>query len=266
MFLNINNKENVSRETKDDKIYNMRIVIHQFDPIVGNPTLNLNRMVAMVKSAEANLHLFGELSLTGYYAQDIFLNLSVQREVDNCLVELENVSRETFSEIGIGFSQTNEEVGQKSLFNTFKLFGKNGFSQNKVCLPTYKEFDENRWFQSGDINQVHVRKISDEYFGFLICEDGWNSPYGGLPDKYRLYEADLYEKLFLEAKHLSVKLSAFINISSSPEYLGKQRIRIEMFSKVAKHYKTPLVFVNTVGAQDELIFGGRSFVINSKRS
>ena len=242
----------------------MKIAVHQFDPIVGSPTSNLVRMVSFVKRAAADLHLFGELSLTGYYAQDIFFNTSVQREVENCLVELENVSRETFSEIGVGLSQANEAVGQKSLFNTFKLFGKNGFSQNKVCLPTYKEFDESRWFQSGDVNQVHVRKIGDEYFGFLICEDGWNSPHAGLPEKYRLYESDLYEKLFVEAKNLGVQLSAFINISASPDYLGKQKIRIEMFSKVAKHYQTPLVFVNTVGAQDELIFGGRSFVINSK--
>jgi NAD+ synthetase len=211
----------------------------------------------------ADLHLFGELSLTGYYAQDVFFNTSVQREVENCLVELENISRETCQRIGIGFPGNNVNTNQKPLFNTFGLFGENGFLQNKVCLPTYKEFDENRWFQSGDDKQVHVRQIGDEYVGFLICEDGWNSPYGGLPEKYRLYEADLYEKLFEEAKTLGVRLSAFINISASPDYIGKQKIRVEVFSRVAKHYKTPLVFVNLVGAQDELVFGGRSFVINA---
>lgn len=242
----------------------MKVAIHQFDPIIGNPAHNLKRMVSMVNQSDADVHLFGELALTGYYAQDVFFNNAVQQEVEKCLIEIENVSRETISEIGIGFPQVNVVVGQKSLFNTFKLFGKKCFSQNKVCLPTYKEFDENRWFQAGDEKQVKVRKIGDEYFGFLICEDGWNSPYGGMPEKYRLYEADLYENLYKEAQILGVRLSAFINVSASPDYIGKQQIRVEMFSKVAKHYETPIVFVNLVGAQDELVFGGRSFVINSK--
>ncbi len=242
----------------------MKISIHQFDPIVGNPKHNLKRMLGVVKQTTADVHLFGELSLTGYYAQDIFLNKSIQVEVDDCVQEIKSFSRQKSVSIGVGFPQNNETVGQKALFNAFGLFGKNGFVQNKVCLPTYKEFDENRWFQSGNIDQVSVRKIGDEYFGFLICEDGWNSPYGGLPEKYRLYEEDIYEKLFEEAKSLGVKLSAFINVSASPDYLGKQELRREMFSKVATHYKTSLIFINLVGAQDELVFGGRSFVLNSK--
>ncbi len=241
----------------------MKIALHQIDPIVGSPKHNLNRVISFVKKTEADVHLFGELTLTGYYAQDIFLNQGIQNIVKDCLGKMDVFASANSIRIGVGFSKTNEATCQKSLFNTFGLFGDNAFTQNKVCLPNYKEFDESRWFQAGDIDQVHVRKIGDEYFGFLICEDGWNSPHGGLPEKYRLYESDLYEKLFVEAKHLGVKLSAFINISASPDYLGKQKIRVEMFSRVAKHYNTPLVFVNLVGAQDELVFGGRSFVLNA---
>ncbi len=242
----------------------MRLAIHQFDPVVGNPKHNLERIIKASRSVGADVHLFGELSVAGYYAQDIFYNMSVQKEVEECLVEIENVSRETSVAIGVGFPKRNDSPCQKQLFNSFGLFGEKGFTQDKVCLPTYKEFDENRWFQSGTLEQVKIRQIGDEYFGFLICEDGWNSPYGGMPEKYRLYEEDLYEMLFDEAQKNKIELSAFINISASPDYIGKQKLRVEMFSNVAKHYKTPIVFINSVGAQDELIFGGRSFVLNAK--
>ncbi len=242
----------------------MKIALHQINSVVGNPLINLNRMLAMIEGKQADAHFFGELSLTGYYSQDIFFNKTLSGNVRVCLDSLKSVSRETLSSIGVGFPRENDAHGEKGLFNSFGVFGENSFIQDKICLPTYKEFDENRWFQAGAEERVGIRKLGDEYFGFLICEDGWNSPHSGLQEKYRLYKADIYETLYLQAKKQGVVLSAFVNISASPDYIGKQEQRVSMFSKVAKHYDTPIVFVNIVGAQDELIFGGRSFVLNKE--
>lgn len=238
----------------------MKIALHQFDSVVGNPKHNLLRIISSVEKIKADMHLFGELVLTGYYAQDVFLNESIQKDTEHCLEKLKNVSRETFSRIGVGCIKANNNVGQKSLFNSFFLLGDDGFVQNKVCLQTHGELDESRWFQSGDEQQVHIRQIGDEYFGFLVCEDGWIS----LCEKDRLDKTSLYEKLFIEAKDKGVKISAFINIAASSDYIGKQDMRLELFSRIAKHYNTPIVFINTVGAQDELVFGGRSVVVNAQ--
>jgi len=242
----------------------MKIAIHQFDSIVGNPKVNLLRMVTGIKEKVADLHLFGELALTGCYAQDIFFNKQIQKEVEFCLQEIENVSRETFSSIGVGFSSANKSIGEKALFNTYGVFGRDSFRQNKVCLSGHEEVNESRWFQSGKIESVSVRKIGDEYFGFLTGENDWAGTSDGIAKKHFLCEQDLYEKLAGEAKSQGVKLSAFINISASPEYLGKQKLRLGKLSGIAKHYCVPIIFINTVGAQDELIFGGRSFVLNAK--
>ncbi|MDD5457616.1 MAG: NAD(+) synthase [Candidatus Margulisbacteria bacterium] len=247
--------------------YNIALI--QFNPVVGNPCANSSRIVDYINRVSkkgATVVFFGEMALTGYHAQDIFFNEQIVEQTNKAWKDIKKSALENNCGVCVGMPRRNPHSpqGAKHLYNSIRFYQPPSyeFVQDKVCIPTYGEFDEYRWFQPASIRNIKIRKINDDHFGFLICEDGWNNKYGIENRLYRLYLQDPIEKLINSAKNKGIKLKAIVNLSASPDYIGKQDLRIEMFSKIAEHYKVPLVFLNIVGAQDELIFGGRSFIIN----
>lgn len=241
------------------------IAIIQFNPFIGNPEKNLIAIKTKLLNAKINgakLVLLGELALSGYYAQDLFFNETYINKVYKTHLEINKLCKELNLKAVYGLPLRTQQTKSKNLYNSLCLvnFSKEPLYQHKKLIPTYKEFDEYRWFQPGQQSESIIYELGNKKFGFLICEDGWNNEVGIQDPKYLLYENDPIHSFF-QSKNIPDFL---INISASPDYLGKQNKRISMYQKIAKHYNTSIIFVNLVGAQDELIFSGRSFVINNK--
>ncbi|HUK92615.1 MAG TPA: NAD+ synthase, partial [Methanomicrobiales archaeon] len=151
--------------------------------------------------------------------------------------------------------RTGEETG-RGLYNSALLIrgGKLLFTQHKSLLPTYDVFDEARYFDPAP--SVEVARFGDQVLGISICEDAWNDP--GLQPRRGSYPSDPQE--VLAGKGATI----LINISASPFHAGKDAVRYGIFRGLARKYRVPVVFVNQVGGNDELIFDGRSMAFDAK--
>jgi NAD+ synthetase len=242
----------------------MSIALVQFNPVVGDPQSNAIRMIEYVRKAQlsgARVVLFGELALTGYYAQDLHFNRQWLADGEKAVLMLKEAAKQYRVTIGFGSARSNDSGDAKPVWNSFVCLSPKGseWVQNKVLLPTYGEFDEARWFQPGRIEEVKARQLDSFSVGILLCEDGWNNAYGVPDQHYKLYAQDPVDCLMSQDERPNL----LINISASPDYIGKQQLRVDMNARIAAHYKVPIVMLNVVGAQDELVFGGRSFILNS---
>ena len=123
---------------------------------------------------------------------------------------------------------------------------------HKSLLPTYDVFDEDRYFQPAA--NTRVFSINGEKIGPTICEDIWDQNY--LPRQ--LYTNDPVGVLVAQGARV------IVNISASPFYLGKPRLRLEMLSGVAAKNRCPVFYCNAVGGNDQLIFDGNSLAFNSR--
>lgn len=246
-------------------MFGMSVALVQFNPVVGDPHKNAKRMIEFIQRAvglSARTILFGELALTGYCAQDLHFNRQWLDEGMRSAEQLREAAKLLGVTIAFGMARPNDEEASKGAWNAFVCINPDGseWVQNKVLLPTYGEFDENRWFQPGEIKDVRPHKLDVYSAGVLICEDGWNNEHGVSEHHYRLYDKDPVGHMMGKSSPPNV----LINISASPDYIGKQQLRLDMNARIAKHYKVPLIMLNVVGAQDELVFGGRSFVMNNR--
>jgi NAD+ synthetase len=129
--------------------------------------------------------------------------------------------------------------------------GKVLLEQHKTLLPTYDVFDEMRYFEPA--RGVKTVEIAGHRVGVCICEDFWfdDEAFGT-----KLYCRNPVDELARQGAEV------FLNISASPFNAGKRRARWEIFSRIAKRYDAPLVYVNQVGGDDELLFDGSSIVFD----
>src|SRR5262249_31430922 len=139
------------------------------------------------------------------------------------------------------------------IYNTATVLerGRIAFRQNKMLLPSYDVFDEVRYFEPAQ--KQFPLKINGSVTALTICEDAWN-------DKQfwerRLYSRDPVEELAQSAPH------ALISINASPYHMGKRELRREVFATSARHFNIPIIYVNQVGGNDQLVFDGSSFAMN----
>jgi NAD+ synthase (glutamine-hydrolysing) len=237
----------------------MKIVICQCNPLVGDVFGNARRVcdiVQTVASDKPDLVVFPELFIDGYPPNDL---LEHRWFIEHGLKALEMICAcsENFPEIGIltGLALPNNASFGKGLHNAAVLVhsGKKIFRQYKSLLPTYDVFDEARYFDPAA--SVDVITFKDERLGISICEDAWTLD--ELPTG-RLYDLDPVDELARRGATL------FINISASPFHMGKGNLRAEIVKKHAMRHKTPFIYVNQVGANDELIFDGGSMAIDGE--
>ena len=131
--------------------------------------------------------------------------------------------------------------------------GNQVFRQNKMLLPTYDVFDEARYFDPADRESLTI--VRGAKTALTICEDAWN-------DKQywerRLYERDPVEELTQSGAEI------LISINASPYHMHKRDLRREIFTATARRYNVPLVYVNQVGGNDQLVFDGSSFAMNAQ--
>lgn len=236
----------------------MKIALAQLNPTVGDLDANLEKLklhLAEISKYNTELVILPELFLTGYPPRDLLDDNSFINHCEQTLTRLIEVSRSCpKTAILIGTITRCRLKHGKKLYNSAVLI-ENGeilFTQNKTLLPAYDVFDENRYFEPA--HAVQVYPFRGEILGISICEDAWNEDAAPLP---HLYERNPLSQLS------SAGATLFINLSASPYYLGKEQIRLELLSRQSRQYELPLLMVNQIGGNDELIFDGCSLALNT---
>jgi len=238
----------------------MRIAIAQLNPIVGDIEGNAERILEAAQTAfnrGAELLLTPELSLCGYPPRDLLLNLGFVEKMSR---QLQLLSQELPEKLAVlvGFVEKNSSAtvrGEKPLFNSIALLKSQEIKQifTKRLLPTYDVFDEDRYFASGKESQYFQLTENNVKIGVTICEDVWNDEQFWGQRQYAVNPiADL--------ANLGVDL--IVNLSASPYSVGKQKLRESLLSHSATRYNLPIVYVNQVGGNDDLIFDGDSVAFN----
>jgi len=231
----------------------VKIALGQINPTVGDFTGNSKKIVEYAQRAResgAGLILFPEMSVCGYPARDWVEKPSF---VERSRKAVESIAQQTRGIAVIcGFPTRAEVETGKSVMNSAALLrnGKIEFVQSKMLLPTYDVFDEMRNFAPA--REQALLPFCGRQMALTICEDAWN-------DKQfwnrRLYGVDPVEELVRRGANF------VLNISASPFWVGKRELRLKMLQAIAKHYKTPVVMVNQIGGNDQLIFDGSSLVL-----
>jgi NAD+ synthase (glutamine-hydrolysing) len=126
--------------------------------------------------------------------------------------------------------------------------------RHKSLLPTYDVFDEHRYFDPAD--EIAPVQFKGEHLGISVCEDAWNAP-ELWPDQ-RLYRCEPVARLAEQGA------TVMINLSASPFYVGKDRVRYELIAGHAAEHGVPFVYANQIGGNDELIFDGGSFLLDAR--
>jgi NAD+ synthase (glutamine-hydrolysing) len=238
----------------------MRIAIAQLNPIVGDIEGNAERILEAAQTAfnrGAELLLTPELSLCGYPPRDLLLNLGFVEKMSRQLQLLSQQLPEKLAVL-VGFVEQNSSAtvrGEKPLFNSIALLKNQEIKQifTKRLLPTYDVFDEDRYFASGKESQYFQLTENNFKIGVTICEDVWNDEQFWGQRQYAVNPiADL--------ANLGVDL--IVNLSASPYSVGKQKLRESLLSHSANRYNLPIVYVNQVGGNDDLIFDGDSVAFN----
>jgi NAD+ synthase (glutamine-hydrolysing) len=236
----------------------MKITLAQLNPIVGDVSGNLQKVVDTLEQygPETDLIVFSELFLVGYPPRDLLEKPPLLEATQAAVQQLLAVSRR-FPRTGVlvGAPRPTGLNTGKGLNNCALLIcgGDILFRQNKSLLPTYDVFDETRHFAPAA--RVDVFPFRGETLGISICEDAWYDP--------ELWSRCLYA--FDPIQVLAEKgATLLLNISSSPFQVGKEELRFRIFHHHAQRFGLPVIYVNQVGGNDELIFDGRSLVLDAR--
>ncbi len=238
----------------------MKCAIAQLNPIIGNLSRNaqqINEQAILAVQSGVHLLLTPELSMCGYPPKDLLLKDSF---IEQMRIELEKLAQTIPPQIYLLVGTVTEnplalERGQKPLYNSVALLHDGDIEQifHKRLLPTYDVFEEARYFSSG--NQPNYFSIDDIKIGVTICEDLWNDEnFWGQKN----YEINPIKDL------VNLKVDLIVNLSASPYIVGKQKLREAMLTDIAKRYQKPIIYVNQIGGNDDLVFDGNSFALNSK--
>jgi NAD+ synthase (glutamine-hydrolysing) len=234
----------------------MKIALAQINSTVGDLCGNAKRILEFSRRAAesgANVVVFPELSLTGYPPRDL---LEKENFLDGTEQHLERLAADSaalnLSIICGTATRTGSSTGLP-IYNSAAVLqgGRITFRQHKMLLPTYDVFDEARYFEPA-VKQSPLA-LGDAVSALTICEDIWN-------DKQywerRRYSRDPVEEL------ASAGARILISINASPYHMGKRAQRTEIFRATARHFRVPIVYVNQVGGNDQLLFDGTSFAMN----
>lgn len=230
----------------------MRIAISQLNFHIGNFADNAQKIINSIKKAEgegADLVIFPELAITGYPPRDF---LEFNDFISRSYEAIESIAKHC-QNIGaiIGAPSRNKTGKGKALFNS-AFFLNNGVIEeifHKTLLPTYDIFDEYRYFEPN--KDFSLLSFKDKKIAITICEDLWNI------DDNPLYYSDPMQEL------AKLNPDFIINIAASPFHYQQSEIREDVLMRNAKKYNIPLIYVNHIGAQTELIFDGGSMIVNS---
>ncbi|MEO0106225.1 MAG: NAD+ synthase [candidate division WOR-3 bacterium] len=235
----------------------MKITLAQLNPVVGDIDTNLskvNQAIRKAKDENSDLLIFPELFISGYPPQDLLERKWFIKKIERAIEEIVKLSS-FYPDTGIivGAPLFSHKNTGRGLYNSAILIyrGLINFIHHKSLLPTYDVFDEARYFDPA--SEIKPIPFKDEVLGISICEDAWNIP-------------ELWQRQFYDHNPIEILArkgaTILINISASPFTMGKEEIRYKILQSHTQKYRIPFVFVNQVGANDELIFDGRSMFID----
>jgi NAD+ synthase (glutamine-hydrolysing) len=240
----------------------VKIALAQINPTIGDFRGNTAKIVDFTRRAAANgadLAIFSELSLCGYPPADLLEKTSFVARAGEAMQEVADATAELPTAVIAGLVTPAEQGSGKRVRNSAALAhkGRVEFVQSKMLLPFYDVFDEQRYFAPATSQQPYC--LNGERIALTICEDAWN-------DKTfwpsRLYEVDPVDELMRKiGKEASGERPIILNISASPYWRNKRKVRFEMLAAIAKRHRAPVIMVNQVGGNDSLIFDGSSLAI-----
>ncbi len=219
----------------------LRISLAQINPTVGDLKGNRDKIIEYLKSARkggADLVVFTELAVTGYPPEDLVLKPQFVKDNLHTLREITRATRDIAAIVG--FVDSNEHIYDAAAVMSN---GKLAHVYHKMLLPNYGVFDEYRYFKPG--KRYPILTIKGVNIGVNICEDIWYAD--GPARTQALSGAEI-----------------IVTINASPYHKGKGKERQQMLVSRARENNVHIVYVNTVGGQDELVFDGHSMVLDRK--
>ena len=219
----------------------LKIAIAQINFLVGNIAANIQHIIEAAHTAQelgADIVVFPELTITGYPAEDLLLRKDFIADANNAIYAL----AEQVNDIAIvvGYPELN---GDK-LYNSAVVLHQGVILANyrKQALPNYGVFDEQRYFSEGQ--QPCVFEFNGTFIGLTICEDVWK------------------DGIIAQTKQAGAEI--LLTLNASPFNAGKIHQREAVICQQINAAQIPLVYVNQIGGQDELIFDGASFVTDNQ--
>lgn len=220
----------------------LRIVMAQLDFIVGDIEGNARKIITKIREARDNLQaqliVFPELSLSGYPPEDLLYREELYQRIQGVIP---NIAAET-SNIGVILGYPEIIAGHCYNQAAFFYQGKLQQRYHKQDLPNYSIFDEKRYFSPG--YEACIIPFQDIKIGLIICEDLWKPQF------------------IEQSKAAGAEL--IISINASPFSNKKAEQRIELLQLRSQQTQLPIVYVNTIGGQDELVFDGHSLVADAQ--
>ncbi len=231
----------------------MRVGLAQINPTVGDIEGNARLISDAYRelcARGADLVLTPELAIPGYPPQDLLFKRSLIGQVEAAVAGLHTSVGQV--PLIVGVVERNTAPQGRPFHNSAVILqaGKDPLYIRKSLLPTYDVFDEDRYFEPAE--EWPVLELAGHKVGITICEDIW--PAEELPRP--LYKIDPVDQLTAGGAEV------ILNLSASPYYSGKPAARHSMLARTAERYRVALVYCNSVGGNDELIFDGHSAVFN----
>ena len=236
----------------------MRIALAQTNSILADFKYNYEKILQFVEQAhqrKCELVVFPECALFGYHPFDLLEREKIVVEQEKFVAQ---ISKKIPAGIAVIFgliTRTGNKKG-KPYYNTAALVikGKAPKFFHKTLLPTGDVFDEARFIEHGDMSK-NFFSLNGKFFFLSICEDIWAWPDNKGISPYKKNPIKQIKKK---------KVDLVINLSASPYFLNKLKQREFVALQTARHFGAPIMYVNLVGAQDEIIFDGASFVLDKK--
>jgi NAD+ synthase (glutamine-hydrolysing) len=244
----------------------VKIALAQINPTVGDFAGNTKKILEYAARAEdmgAGLVVFPELAVCGYPPADLLEKTAFVVRAEQAVIELAGwTGGAGRPAILCGTVMASVANVGKQVRNVAALLtgGKVSFVQQKMLLPFYDVFDEQRYFEAG--TEQTLTCVEGQPLAITICEDAWNDK-GFWPRQ--MYQVDPVEGLMTQwearQKELGGRQRIILNISASPYWQGKPRVRQSMLAAIAERHGAYVAMVNQVGGNDSLVFDGSSVVI-----
>ena len=236
----------------------VKIVIHQTHHAIGDfSALSGYLKEAVGQSEKGSLQLFPEMYLAGYPLDDLCLQstfieryLKSLEDLDEWLVAMPPREGVHFLVGGLHYQLNGDKLPERIENVIFHFSPGKPMEKiySKMLLPNYDIFDEKKYFSPGV--ETGFKQVGGLKVALLICEDMWPSH-----THRRNPVEELHEK--------KGDIDLVVNLSASPYFLNKREKRLKLACSVSDYLRAPLAFVNRVGGEDEILFDGGSFLINS---